>query len=496
MSEYAEVEKRKSDPKKFDKLAQGFVEHLLGEGEYPLSHAGRFYVYQGNCYAPETELAKRVRKWMERNGKGQSNNVVGNVVPIVETMCWKPLTDHPALPFYVGKEAFPKPKNIIAYKNGLLDLDAYLAGGAELIAHTPKWISTVCLPHDFDPQATCPRWRRFLDEVYEDDAGRIALLQEWFGYCLTPDTAFQKMLMMIGKKRSGKGTIHHVLQRLLGDANWCAYSLTQLATEFGLSPLLNKTAAFVGEVELSGHPQRTAILERLKSITGEDAQVVNEKHKELTTAKLGVRFVVSCNDMPTFFDASGALASRLLFLPHRRSFAGREDTTLREKLVEEATGINLWALQGLARLRAGGGKFTTPPTSSDLLDDFSRMSSPVEAFVQDCLLVEKWLDPGDLPRAVFVDGKQSITRKRCYELYEAWCRDHDMQPRQENYFGADLFKTLPRLPKRARHCIGGKQEYVYPGIGERPDAPKPQPTDAEMVDAIVGQDAPGAAPAG
>jgi len=32
-------------------------------------------------------------------------------------------------------------------------------------------------------------------------------LQDWFGYTLSPDTSQQKMLMIVGPTRSGKGTI-------------------------------------------------------------------------------------------------------------------------------------------------------------------------------------------------------------------------------------------------------------------------------------------------
>ena len=40
-----------------------------------------------------------------------------------------------------------------------------------------------------------------------------------FGLCLTGDTSHQKAFLIVGPKRSGKGTIARVLNRLVGAAN-------------------------------------------------------------------------------------------------------------------------------------------------------------------------------------------------------------------------------------------------------------------------------------
>ena len=61
-------------------------------------------------------------------------------------------------------------------------------------------------------------------------------LQEWFGYLLTPDTRQQKILMMVGPKRSGRGTIARVLKAMVGADNVVNPTLNTLARPFGLSP--------------------------------------------------------------------------------------------------------------------------------------------------------------------------------------------------------------------------------------------------------------------
>ena len=39
------------------------------------------------------------------------------------------------------------------------------------------------------------------------------------GYLLTSDTRLQKILILVGPKRSGKGTIARVIRGLIGDEN-------------------------------------------------------------------------------------------------------------------------------------------------------------------------------------------------------------------------------------------------------------------------------------
>ena len=63
-------------------------------------------------------------------------------------------------------------------------------------------------PFAYDPSAPMPEgWLKFLKEIFPDDPQSIMALQEWFGYLLSGDTTQEKILLIIGPKRSGKGTI-------------------------------------------------------------------------------------------------------------------------------------------------------------------------------------------------------------------------------------------------------------------------------------------------
>jgi putative DNA primase/helicase len=297
--------------------------------------------------------------------------------------------------------------NVIAVGNCLLDIS-----GEEprQMALTEDFYTFNYMPFDYDPQAECPGWMKFLGEVFtvKDDSavwdeekvdfvgvykkapdGEAAgILQEWFGYFITSGTYLQKIFSIVGPRRSGKSTIGKVLRALVGAANTAAPTLTSLSSEFGLQPLLNKTLAIIGDAHLGGKTgDVTVAVERLKSISGEDSQQINRKNRtHVQVDRLGVRFLIIANEMQDMRDSSGALASRFNFLITTESFLGNEDTGLEERLLGELAGIFNWALDGLKRLRERG-YIEEHPASCESREDFELMSSPMTAFVNEWCVV-------------------------------------------------------------------------------------------------------------
>ena len=464
------VEDGKKDPKKFDRMATAFVDHQVGEGHQPLYTGGRTYFYADCRYAECDELPMKVREFFKMNGWSQSNNVVGNVVPIIQSHVWKDAVRFGPMPFWIGDDRpFVSTRNVITFSNGLMDVD----NPADLIPHSPHWCSTVCLPFAYEPSATCPTWEKFLSEVFEGDQERVALIQEFFGYCLSSDTSLQKAMILVGKPRSGKGTIQRVLGALVGPDNSTGYSLERLATEFGPSALVNKSVALVGEVELSANPQRAKIVEVLKSIIGEDSISINTKYESsFPSLRLPTRFVIASNSVPRLLDASGALAHRFLFVPFEMSFVGREDIHLEEKLLKELPGIANWALTGLKRLRSAGGKFTVGDGHKRLASQYAADTSPIMAWVRSEMVVHRRADPGDLPPECLTAERVSIGKTDAYDLYCDWCERHDVEPTSLRWFGRDL-KTL--IPKLLEGREGNARVYIYKGIGVR-HSTMPDPT--------------------
>ena len=264
-----------------------------------LRHQGRWLLWDGRKYGEVTDEDLRSMAWpwlatcscRTKDTKSEPGKLV-DFVPVrshvtatldaLQSVAAVP--GAPEMPCWIGRGREGVSGDIIAFDNGLLDLGRFHEeAGAALMPHTPAWFSTNCLPHRYEPEAQCPRWLDFLAQVFEGDAGRIGALARWFGYNLTGDIRQQKFALLVGPPRSGKGTIMTVLTHVLGVQNVATPSLTSLGSRFGLAPLVGKQAAIVGDGHLGRSSDSVAVLERLKSIVGEDPQDVDRKGRpELT----------------------------------------------------------------------------------------------------------------------------------------------------------------------------------------------------------------------
>lgn len=358
-------------------------------------------------------------------------------------------------------------EELLVCKNGILHLPSFVAikrdddnvqiktdnvqvdAAAYLRPATPQLFCTSALDYDFDPFAAVPPiWLDFLGQLWRDDQASIDALQEWFGLSLVPWTALQKILLLVGPKRSGKGTLARVLRAIVGDANVCNPTLAGLATNFGLQPLLGKTLAVISDARLGGRVDQAAVTERLLSISGEDSITVDRKHMEGITSKLLVRFVIISNELPRLQDSSGALTGRFVTLRLTESFYGREDTTLSEKLLEHRAGILNWAIEGWHRLRQRG-HFVQPESSADLREQMDDLSSPIAAFLRDKCVI---------------DDRCEVRVSALFEAWKSWCEANNREAGTPQVFGRDLLAAAPRI-RITRPNDDGERVRVYQGIG-------------------------------
>jgi putative DNA primase/helicase len=344
---------------------------------------------------------------------------------------------------------------LLVCRNAAVHLPSFAVGKPYQCRPTPRLFTLNALDYLFDQKAPRPAaWLDFLGRLWPDDDEAVRTLREWAGYLLLPDTRQQKILMIVGPKRSGKGTIARVLRALVGIANTASPTLAGLGGNFGLQPLLGKTLAVISDARLSGRTDVAAVVERLLSISGEDAQTVDRKHMAHVTANLPVRFMVLTNELPRLQDASGALVGRLILLRQTRSWYGQEDTTLTDRLMAELPGILLWAIDGWKRLRERG-HFVQPESAQELVTDMEDLTSPVGAFVRECCEVGPACE---------------VHVQELFNAWKRWCEEKGRKDHgNEQTFGRDLRAALPSINVRRPRKGEEKRPRVYLGISVRVD---------------------------
>lgn len=299
-----------------------------------------------------------------------------------------------------GLEMSDSPDGLVIFQNGVLDLKTGI-----MYEHSAQYLTTKIVPYNYNLSATAPTWLKFVNEVFEDDAERIALLQEWLGYMISPSYLHQKVMLLLGPPRCGKGTIGKVLEQLVGSRNFTGGGLISFASDSFLESLQHKTVLFSGDTAKNisrNHVDK--VIETIKKISGNDAMAFDRKYISSKTCTLPTRITLAGNNIPRLFDDSSALSSRMLVLTFDVSYEDREDLELTSKLLREIEGIATWALQGLSRLNKVG-RFTRPAASSDEVKFIMETYSPLRSFIES---------------ACILDENARVSSTEIYDAYRAW----------------------------------------------------------------------------
>lgn len=419
-----------------------------------------WWTWQGQVYGEISEdtLRRHVYTWLStcehyvKADKGfeavpfcPKPRDVNDVLDCVQSLC---LLKNASMPFFLGDHT-SDPRNIIAFKNGLLDVEEFLKGEFSLMLHTPYWISTNCLPFDFDPEAVCPMWQTFVRDVMSGDLEAVDCLQKWFGLNLTQDMRYQKLFLLTGTGRNGKGVLLRILMAMLGSANYCTPSFAALQNEYMRSSLLGKLAAVLPDAHLGRDSDAIEVMNFLKAVTGEDPVDLNRKYKDpLTGVKLTTRFTIACNEVPRLPDASKAIGARMIFIPFHQCYKGREDLDLDSKLAKELPGILAWSLDGLRKLREAG-KFVQPKCGESLSLDFDDASSPIHAFVEECCEVGE----------DFQESKDDVRR-----ALNAWLEENGHKSISSPQITTKLRAVNSRIECQRSRTTDDRREQFFKGI--------------------------------
>lgn len=300
--------------------------------------------------------------------KRQSNllALAQNVVPIADAGDnWDPN------PFLLGTP------------NGVVDLQT-----GRLRPGRPEDRITMAVSVPFNSDARCPTWEQAISQIFEDNASLIAYVQRWVGYSLTADCREEALLIAFGDGANGKGTLFNTVARVFGDyADDLPFSAFEQQARGGIP---NDIAKLVGKrFVTSSETSETQRLNeaRIKALTGRDPMTVRFLYGEFFTFQPVSKFWLSTNHKPEVHDDSEGFWRRLHLVPFNASFIGREDKTLKDRLLKEAEGILAWSVRGcLAWQREG---LNPPAAVREATREYRNDSSPLARFIeQRCVLAE------------------------------------------------------------------------------------------------------------
>lgn len=290
---------------------------------------------------------------------------------------------------------------VINCLNGELHLNK--DGVFKLVGHDRGSFNCTIVPVAYDPEAECPRFEKFLNQITEgdpDQAAKIFLLYQIIGYALLSISSFEKFFIITGAGANGKSVFLKILREIVGPENTASVQMSQLDNRFQRAHLQGKLLNLITELPEGGQIP-DAILKAL--VSGETITCENKGLPPFEMTPF-CTIVAATNHLPHTRDFSEALSRRAIVIRFNRVFAESEqDRFLAERLKAELPGIFYRAVKSLEDLFRDNG-FVEPQESKQLKDEWRIDTDQSAQFVADCCQITTG----------------SIESGRLYGYYRGW----------------------------------------------------------------------------
>ena len=343
----------------------------------------------------------------------------------------------------MAKELDAHPE-LIGVRNGVVNLRT----GA-LRANVPELYITKYIDCDYDPSATCPIFRRFLADIFQNDADTVGAVQRLAGLTATGRPDEEVIIFCVGHGANGKSIFGNVLAAIMGDYSATAPSSILAARRADDHSARSDLAMLHGAriVSINELPGGMQLDETVtKQLAGREPISARFLYKEHFTFLPRFTPWVRTNHRPIIKGTDNGIWRRMVIIPFRRTFAPEEqDNGLEVKLLNEAEGILAWMIEGAKSYIASGLKHS------------GAMKAEVAQYRSDSDLLGTFLDDETV-----ADPAAEVTQPALYDEYKSRCeRD-----------------TLRTVSKRAF-----TEQLAERGIGQRKSGSKRYYTGLRLADA-------------
>lgn len=274
----------------------------------------------------------------------------------------------------------------------------------EVLPWDPAYKTTLAFDVQYNADATCPSFEQYLSEWLPDEDVR-AVVQEFLGYCLIPNTNFRKALFLYGRGRNGKSIFVEFFKEFFKDLS-STLSYDALFQRFGPANLKDKLVNIYDDTNVS-FTKDTGIAKNLIAGGHISAEFKGKDHFTFSNI---ARIIFSAQETPRTSDTSLAWYDRWFFVKFPNTF--RTSNAKKEEMMNamraEISGILNWMIEGLRRLIAQDGF-----TESALLDtytlEYRGLNDNVVSFLSNYCCRDS--DEG-------VRAQDRVSARQLYRIYE------------------------------------------------------------------------------
>jgi putative DNA primase/helicase len=368
--------------------------------------------------------------------------------------------------FCAGVEHLARADRRLAVEGSEFDRDNYLlntpGGTFDLRTNTPRPHApedhiTMCTAVIPSPDGGAA-FNKFLAEITQDNQELVEFLQISLGACLSGAVESHWMAFWIGTGRNGKNTLGDLVQDAMGD----------YARKVPTSTLMAKT--------YEGHPTEIANLQgirlavsseindgehwneaRINEITGDATLPARFMRGDFFTFTRTHKHLVYGNHRPQLRGVTDALKSRLLIVPFKVSFLGREDPELPSRLRECLPYVLAWLIEGHCKWMAAGKKIPQcQAVEAESADYFAAQST-----------VDMWLS--ERVPILSTDNRPSSQLPKSSDLYRDyanWKKDRGESPVSQTRWA----ETMRRFKKEVSNGVRYRGLMLIAHGGDAPFA--------------------------
>ena len=325
---------------------------------------------------------------------------------------------------------------------------AHLRAGTHR-GHRRKDLHTKVAGTGHKPDADCPRWRRFLREVFGDNEKLIRFVQKAVGYTLTGSTREHVLFILHGSGANGKSVFLETVAHVLGDYAQSARADLLMNT--------GRRGGGPSEAEASLHGARMVTTTEtnaggrfdeatIKRLTGGDTIRARRLYQQEFEFQPTHKIWFATNHKPEIRGTDHAIWRRIRLIPFRVTFAPAEqDEALPEKLQDEAPGILAWMLEGCQLWQSEG--LEPPEAVQEATQSYRSEMDVLGSFIDECTVEN-----------VNATAKAS----RLYNVYKDWAERTGERVETQRSFGL-------RMTERGVEREKQRDGWHYIGIGIRSD---------------------------
>ena len=349
--------------------------------------------------------------------------------------------------------------SMMARKFGEFDIDIYTLACANGVIDLKGGRFRDALPGDFllkntwleyNPEASCPRWLQFLDEIFDGNRNLVEYIQRAVGYSLTGSVKEDKFFLLWGSGSNGKTVFLEMVKKACGGYSLdIAFDVLEEHYKKGneATPDIANLAGrrFVKSSETKEYSRFNTA--RLKYLTGGDTITARHLFKEPIEFPPTHKLWMSVNHKPRVEDDSEGMWRRVHTIPFTVRFVEPEkakpgdrvvDRNLRDVLKGELNGILNWAIEGCLIWQREG--LNPPPEVLLATEEYRKESDVIGRFQEDEIVEE--------------DGCFEPTAD-IYKVYRRWCGQNNEKELNSSRLGVKLADRGFKRDKR-----GGVRGFV------------------------------------